>query len=126
MKFDHKKIISLTQIKEEDVKDLPKEILDDLTNSSLKKVELIILKIINDNENYASKDQLIVKSYSEHGKFYKKNELSSLIFRMRSKGLIHSVPGYQGIYSTIRHEEVQEKQTFLGLQIENESEDTKE
>lgn len=91
--------LSLTQ---SDIADLPEELINELSISDSDKAEFVILDILRDNGGILSLDQLLVKFYRETGEIIKRPAMTNRLYRMAQKGLVNSVPGKKGIYTTSR------------------------
>ena len=64
------------------------------------KAEFTIVSLIDESGGVASLDQILVALYRKTGEISKRLGLNSRLYRMVQKGLIHSVPGKKGVYST--------------------------
>jgi len=89
--------LSLTQ---SDLVDLPDELIVELSISNADKVEFAILDILKDNNGILSLDQILVKYYKATGEILKRPTMTNRLYRMGQKGLVSSVPGRKGIYTT--------------------------
>jgi hypothetical protein len=84
----------------DEIQGLPDELLQELSFSEGDKTDYTILKTIEDAGGIASLDRILVSLYRETGEVMKRNTLTSRTYRMAQKGLLFSVPGKKGVYST--------------------------
>lgn len=89
----------------EDIKGLPKELLEELSVSG-DIVEFSIMEIIQDNGGAASLDQLLVGLYRKTKEIHKRSSLTTRLYRMGQKNMIYNVPGRKGVYSSEQISEV--------------------
>lgn len=84
----------------DDIKDLPKELLNELklNNSELK--DFKIVEIINNLGGMTSIDKLLVELYRATGEIESRTKLTSRLYRMSVRGLVCSHPEKKGIYAT--------------------------
>ncbi len=82
-----------------DLEDLPEELLTQLNQSKSDKLELNILKSLEDAGGVLSIDVLLVRLYRLTKQIYDRRQLSAKLFRMTKKGLIFSVPKKKSVYS---------------------------
>lgn len=96
---------------------LPEELLNELSISDADKVEFTIQQIIDDNGGVISLDRLLVDMFKKTGKIYKRNALTSKLYRMSNKGMVFSVPNKKGVYSTslIEGEELNKENDFRAV-----------
>jgi len=83
----------------EDIQNLPKELIEELSISDADRTEFNINSIIEDNGGIASLDQILVGLYNKTNEIFKRVTITSRLHRMANKGLVFSVPGKKGIYS---------------------------
>jgi hypothetical protein len=103
------KKISLTL---DDIEGLPNELMQELSISDADKLEFSIVSIINDAGGILSLDKILVGLYRKTGEVYKRNVLTSRLYRMRQKGVIFNVPNKPGCYSTGLISEQESKRIF--------------
>ncbi len=96
-----------------DLEGLPKELLNELSISDADKEEFVILEIIEKNGGTMSLDQILIQYYKSSGKIIKRAPMTNRLYRMGQKGIIFSLPGKKGIYSTEKPEE-QKIEVILG------------
>jgi len=83
-----------------ELKDLPEDVLNQLSISDSDKQEFEIVDAIERNGGMMSLDMLIVTLYRETKKVWERSRLNAKLYRMSQKGLIRSVPGKKAVYST--------------------------
>lgn len=93
----------------EELEGLPQELLDEL--SSADRSEYLILNILEDAGGVASLDKILVELFRRTNEVTKRSTLTSRIYRMAQKNLVHSVPGKKGVYSLqpMSREDVEDK-----------------
>ena len=91
-------------LSKEDREGLPAELLEELKGVSRDIIENEIITIINSNEGYSTLDQLLVRIYKNTGKIYKRTSLTSKLHVMVKDGLIFSLLGNKGVYTTVPQE----------------------
>lgn len=96
----HKPKYNQLNLSFDDIKDLPEELLNELSISDSDKVEYIIQGIINKNGGIASLDIILVGLYHETKEIYKRTALTSRLYKMGQKEMAFNVPNKKGVYST--------------------------
>jgi hypothetical protein len=81
-----------------DVKDLPPELLEELSVAG-DLIEFTILELMQELGGMASLDQLLVGLYRKTGDVHKRSAIVSRLYRMAQKGFVYGVPGKKGVYS---------------------------
>ena len=84
----------------EEVADLPEELMSELSVSDADKAEFNIVALIDEAGGIVTLDRILVALYRQSGQVTKRANLNARLYRMGQKGLVHSVPGKKGIYST--------------------------
>jgi hypothetical protein len=84
----------------QDIEGLPEDLLKELSVSEGDKTEFAIISIIEDNGGIATLDRLLIGMYKKTGEIYKRQTLTSRLYRMAQKELVYSVPTRKGVYST--------------------------
>lgn len=84
----------------EEIKDLPEELLNELSISDSDKTEYVIQGIINENGGVASLDKILVGLYHKTKEVYKRTALTSRLYKMVQKEMAYNVPNKKGVYST--------------------------
>lgn len=87
-------------LRPEELENLPEELIAELSATGADKTELAIFRAINNFGGAASLDQVIVDLYKKTSEIVKRTTLTSRLYRMQQKGLVYTVPGRKGIYST--------------------------
>ena len=64
------------------------------------------------NGGIASLDQILVGLYRNSGELWKRNTLTSKLYRMAQKGVVFQVPEKKGVYSTRRISEEDARRLF--------------
>ncbi len=82
----------------EELKDLPQELLDELTGAD--KIEFAILSALEESGGVISLDKILIAIFRKTGEILKRDQVTSKIFKMGQKNLIFSVPGKKGVYSS--------------------------
>jgi hypothetical protein len=98
----------------QDIEGLPEELLKELSVSEGDKAEFAIMSIIDDAGGIASLDQLLVGMYKKTGEIFKRQTLTSRLYRMAQKDLVFSVPARKGVYSTKLINEEEAARLFSG------------
>jgi len=81
----------------EELEGLPEDLLNELSGAD--RTEYLIINILEDSGGVASLDRLLVEIYRRTNEVTKRNTLTSRLYRMAQKNLVHSVPGKKGVYS---------------------------
>ena len=84
----------------EEVDGLPKEVLDELSVSEADHAEFNIASAVRALGGVAALDRIIVYLYREFGEVQKRTSLNQRLYRMTQKGMLYSVPGKKGVYSS--------------------------
>lgn len=88
-------IFRLTQ---EEIQDLPPELLEQLSLTESDKKEFLLAQIIDDLGGATSLDKLLIAIFRRTGEVEKRTRLNSRLYRMANKGMIHAHPTRKGIY----------------------------
>lgn len=83
----------------EEVKDLPEELLAELSVSDADRLEFTIIAIIEDAGGVASLDRIIMEYYKRTGEVLKRPVMNNRLYRMVQKEAIHAVQGKKGVYT---------------------------
>ena len=94
---DHKRPVQL-QLLPEDVDGLPEDLLEELTGTS-DNLEFTILQVFAELGGVASLDRILIGLYKRTGAVHKRVAITSKLYRMTQKQLVHSVTGKKGWYS---------------------------
>jgi len=83
-----------------EIADLPEELRQELSESAIPdKLELAILGVLEERGGIASLDQILVGIFRKTAEVTKRTTLTSRLYRMTSKGSVHTVPNKKGVYS---------------------------
>lgn len=83
-----------------EIQDLPDELLAELSFTESDKLDYSIVSLIDENGGVATLDRVIVSLYSLTGEIFKRASLNARLYRMVQKGMIYSIQGKKGVYST--------------------------
>lgn len=99
----------------DEIEGLPEELVNELSISEADKVEFTIQQLIDENGGVISLDRLLVALYKKTGDIYKRNAITSKLYRMSGKGMVFSVPNKKGVYSTspVGNDEVEDLASLL-------------
>jgi hypothetical protein len=84
---------------DDDLSDLPPELLKELSDSFKGETDPLIA-IINDRGGTASIDEILVDLYRKYGEIGKRPIISNKLYRFSRRGLCAAMPGKKGIYTT--------------------------
>lgn len=84
----------------EDLRDLPNELLAQLSVTPSDFLDFQIVDIIDEAGGAMSLDQLIIALYRNTNTIHERSKLNSRLYRMSKKGLVKSIEGRKGIYAT--------------------------
>lgn len=87
-------------IKPEDIKDLPKEVLAELSLAPSDYAEFDIVNLIKKHGGVMSLDHIIMATYRETGELLKRKMITARLYRMIGKGLLYSVRDKRATYTT--------------------------
>lgn len=96
---------SSANLEPSDIKDKPKELLDQLNINEATVINFSIISIIDNNKKVASADRIIVALYNQTGIIYKRKNMLSRLGRMVKKNQIYLVPNKKSMYTTINPNE---------------------
>jgi hypothetical protein len=85
--------------KDDDLSDLPEELLKELSDSFKGETDPLI-KIINDRGGTASIDEILVDLYRKYEEIGKRPIISNKLYRFSRRHLCAPVPGKKGFYTT--------------------------
>lgn len=89
----------------DEIRDLPDELLEQLSISESDRKDFLIVDIINDLGGITSVDKILVTLYRKTGEVEKRTRLVSRLYRMQQKGLIFPSATRKGVYATSPLEE---------------------
>lgn len=84
----------------EDISDLPRELLEQLSISKTDELENQIATVVNAAGGEADIDVILVYLFRKFKVVQTRRFLQNKLYRMSQKGLLHSVEGKKGCYST--------------------------
>jgi hypothetical protein len=87
------------RIAQEDISDLPPELLAELSDAAKGEIDPII-QIIEGRGGTASLDEILIDLFRKHKEIGKRNIVSNKLYRLARRGLCWSVPGKKGFYTT--------------------------
>lgn len=93
-----------------DLEGLPPELIEQLSISQTDREEFQILGLMEEHGGTMSMDQLLIAIYKKSREILERTKLNQRLYRMISKGMLHSVPGRKGIYTIYQPEEEEQKQ----------------
>lgn len=83
-----------------DLKDLPEELLRELSVTSSDFLDFEIVEIIDAAGGVMTLDHLIIALYRNKGEIHERSKLNSRLYRMTKKGMVKSLAGKKGVYAT--------------------------
>jgi len=84
-----------------DLSDLPEELRAELQITKTDELENQIIEVINESyEGMANIDEVIVGIYRKYNDIQKRQFLANKMYRMAKTGLLYSVKGRKGVYTT--------------------------
>jgi hypothetical protein len=86
------------RLSQEEIQDLPQELLEQLSLTESDKKEFLLAQIIDDLGGATSLDKLLIAIFRRTGEVEKRTRLNSRLYRMANKGMIHAHPTRKGIY----------------------------
>lgn len=90
-----------------EIEGLPQELIDELSITESDKLDFSIVELIDKCGGMASMDRILVEIYNLTGGILKRSNLNARLYRMGQKGMINSVPGKKGVYSTSKNHEAE-------------------
>ncbi|HBO2085475.1 TPA: hypothetical protein L4G76_000048 [Pseudomonas aeruginosa] len=84
----------------DDLRDLPDELLEQLSISKSDYLDFDIVDLINSAGGITTIDHLIIALYRKSGEIHERTKLNSRLYRMTKKGMIKSLEGKKGVYAT--------------------------
>jgi hypothetical protein len=88
------------RLSQEEIKDLPPELLSQLSLTESDKKEFLIAEIIDDLGGATSLDKILIAIFRRTNEVEKRVRLNARLYRMVNKGMIFAHPSRKGIYST--------------------------
>ena len=87
---------------EDDLSDLPPELLEQLSSRSKKGQTDVLVQIINDRGGRASLDEIIIDLYRKTGEIGVRNLIANRLYRLAKQDLVAAEEGKKGIYKTTK------------------------
>lgn len=81
----------------EEIDDLPQELIEQLAGAD--KTEFAIVNVMEDAKGIITLDRLLIGLYRKTQEIFKRDPLTTKLYRMAQKNLIFNVPGKKGVYS---------------------------
>lgn len=108
--------LEITALSPDDLDGLPDELLAELSISKADKSEFLVADLVRNHQGIMSLDQILIEYFKATNEVMKRTTMTNRLYRMVQKGLLYSVPGKKGIYSTeptIEEPEDQNQQLML-------------
>lgn len=83
-----------------DIFDLPSELVQELSITKGDSLEDKLITVINSYGGTANLDQILVGLYKKYGIIQKRRYIQNKLYRMAKAGMVHSIKGKKGIYTT--------------------------
>lgn len=83
-----------------DIFDLPSELVQELSITKGDGLEDKLITVINSYGGIASLDQILVGLYKKYGIIQKRRYIQNKLYRMSKAGMVHSIKGKKGVYTT--------------------------
>ena len=96
---------------QEDLSDLPPELLAELSDAVKGEIDPII-QIIDARGGTASLDEILIDLYRKYKEVGKRNIVSNKLYRLARRQLCWSVPGKKGMYTTVAPADGGEEEEF--------------
>lgn len=85
----------------DELEGLPPELLAELSDGAIPdKSESALLQALAARGGIASLDQILIDLFKKTGEVLKRTTLTSKLYRLTQKGILHPVPNKKGVYST--------------------------
>jgi hypothetical protein len=98
----------------EDIKDLPDELIKELSLNAADHTEFAIVSLIDESGGMLSLDRLLIGLYKKTKEIHKRQALIQRLYRMAQKQLVFTVPGKKGVYSTREIDQEEADRLFGG------------
>jgi hypothetical protein len=85
----------------DDIAGLPPELLEQLNISEGDKLDATIVEAINEAGGTLLLDKILIGLYKKTSEVHQRAQIISRIYRMSKRGLVRSVPGRKGVYTTM-------------------------
>jgi len=90
---------SLFRLTSDEIQDLPKELLEQLSLTEGDKLEFLIADMIKDLGGATSIDKLLIALYRRTGEVEKRTKLNARLYKMVNKRMVFAHPQRKGVYS---------------------------
>lgn len=87
-------------LQHDELKELPEELLKELSAASTGKLEQTILDVINENGGTLNLDRILIGLFKKTNEIHKRNSITAKLYKMGQKNMVFSVKGKKGVYST--------------------------
>ncbi|QBR71697.1 hypothetical protein CU048_10865 [Beijerinckiaceae bacterium] len=94
------KLVEPPSVEEDDLSDLPDELLAQLSDRAKKGQTDQLVLIINDRGGTATLDEILIDLFRKYKEIGARNIISNRLYRLNKQGLIRSIEGKKGIYTT--------------------------
>jgi hypothetical protein len=85
---------------EDNLSDLPEELLAQLSGRAKKGQADPIIQIINDHGGTATLDEILIDLYRRHHEIGTRNLISNKLYRLGKLGFVKAIEGKKGVYTT--------------------------
>jgi hypothetical protein len=85
---------------EDNLSDLPEELLAQLSGRAKKGQADPIVQIINDHGGVATLDEILIDLYRRHREINTRTLISNKLYRLGKQGLVKAIEGKKGVYTT--------------------------
>jgi len=85
---------------EDNLSDLPEELLAQLSGRAKKGQADPIVQIINDRGGIATLDEILIDLYRRHREINTRTLISNKLYRLGKQGLVKAIEGKKGVYTT--------------------------
>ncbi|MFS2137967.1 hypothetical protein [Duganella sp. Dugasp56] len=102
------------RLTQEEIKDLPQALLDQLSLTDSDKKDFLIVEIIDELGGATSLDKLLIAIYRRTGEVEKRSRLNSRLYRMANKKMVFAHPTRKGIYGRTPFPDTGEQAMLFG------------
>jgi hypothetical protein len=97
---DRAAFLGVVRDQNDDLSDLPKELLAELSDKTTRGSVDPIAQVIADRGGTATLDEILIDLYRKHGQVSKRTLLANKLYRLSRQGVVWSLPGKKGVYTT--------------------------
>jgi hypothetical protein len=97
---DPEKPVDIETPGEDNLSDLPEELLAQLSGRAKKGQADPIVQIINDHGGVATLDEILIDLYRRHREINTRTLISNKLYRLGKQGLVKAIEGKKGVYTT--------------------------